>query len=163
MLFRIEEELNWEDFTILFVGPLIFKVKVIRNEYLGGRKSFKKAGDELTVVRRTLDNYKKRVVEYYQNVNKKEYFPFKEIRRRTEEPIQPKINKKYENMVMKTYPSSLTEPNQQIYFKYGPYSNRSLLLRYGFAIEGNKYEHYWLSFNVAQNLTEYFYVQEKMV
>jgi hypothetical protein len=46
-------------------------------------------------------------------------------------------------------------PDHQIYFCYGPNSNRSLLLRYGFALEGNKHEHVWLSFDIAGTLIDF--------
>ena len=55
-------------------------------------------------------------------------------------------------MVIKTDKGDEFGVNQQVYFRYGRYSNRSLLLNYGFTIEGNKYEHVWLSFDVAQGL-----------
>lgn len=39
--------------------------------------------------------------------------------------------------------------NHEVYFCYGRNSNRTLLMRYGFAIEGNKYEHVWLSYDIS--------------
>jgi hypothetical protein len=57
--------------------------------------------------------------------------------------------------VIKTSKLDRVEPNGQVYFKYGNHSNRSLLLRYGFAIEGNKYEHVWVSFGVAQGVADF--------
>jgi hypothetical protein len=42
--------LNWEDFTVLFVGHLMLKLKIIEKEYLVGRKAYNKTEDELSVV-----------------------------------------------------------------------------------------------------------------
>lgn len=58
-------------------------------------------------------------------------------------------------MIIKTGKSDRFQPNNQIYFRYGHNSNRTLLLHYGFAIEGNKYEHCWLTFNLTQYLIEF--------
>ena len=44
------------------------------------------------------------------------------------------------------------DPHEQVYFCYGRNSNRTLLLRYGFAIEGNKYDHVWFSYDLGQFL-----------
>ena len=41
------------------------------------------------------------------------------------------------------------DSNSQVYFCYGRNSNRTLLLRYGFAIEGNKYDHVWVTFDLS--------------
>jgi len=39
----IDEEINWEDFSVLFVGHLIMKIKVITHEFSCGRKPFERA------------------------------------------------------------------------------------------------------------------------
>jgi hypothetical protein len=44
------------------------------------------------------------------------------------------------------------EPNNQVFFRYGRNSNRNLLLDYGFCIEGNKYEHVWISFDLTEEM-----------
>jgi len=64
---------------------------------------------------------------------------------------------------MKTHKSDSFDCDNQIYFRYGPNSNRSLLLRYGFAIEGNKYEHVWISFNITQCLIDFPDVLDKLM
>ena len=78
-------------------------------------------------------------------------------------PNEPKIYKDYESLIMKTSRDDRVPPNNQIYFNYGQYSNRSLLLHYGFAIEGNKYEHAWLSFNIAQCVGDFPDLLDKVV
>jgi len=67
--------LNWEDFTVLFVGPLIFKTKVIQKEYLAGRKLFEKAMQELALIDRTIEKYKEAVSKHCLSVNKRPYKP----------------------------------------------------------------------------------------
>ena len=44
--------------------------------------------------------------------------------------------------------------NSEVYFCYGRNSNRDLLLRYGFAIEGNKYDHVWLSYDLSSSFKQ---------
>ena len=45
--------------------------------------------------------------------------------------------------------------NSQIYFSYGKLSNRSLLVRYGFALEDNPYEHVWIKFKMGKEIEPY--------
>lgn len=66
-------------------------------------------------------------------------------------------------MVLKTDKFDRFESNNQVYFRYGRNSNRSLLLKYGFAIEGNKYEHLWVSFSIAQCVEEFPDVLQKVM
>lgn len=57
---------------------------------------------------------------------------------------------------MATHESFETLPaHRQIYFEYGRLSNRTLLLRYGFALENNKYEHVWLRIPMNKTLSQY--------
>ena len=42
--------------------------------------------------------------------------------------------------------------NSQIYFSYGKLSNRTLLIRYGFSLEDNPYEHVWIKFKLAKQI-----------
>lgn len=65
--------------------------------------------------------------------------------------------------MIKTSKFDQFQPNNQIYFRYGRNSNRSLLLRYGFAIEGNKYEHAWVSFSIAQCFEDFPDILEKVM
>jgi hypothetical protein len=44
--------------------------------------------------------------------------------------------------------------NNQVYFRYGRDTNRNLLLDYGFAIEGNKYEYFSIVINLLDHLKE---------
>lgn len=46
-------------------------------------------------------------------------------------------------------------PNSQVYFEYNRLSNRTLLLRYGFCLENNKYEHVWVSKSLAKEIGQY--------
>lgn len=66
-------------------------------------------------------------------------------------------------MVLKTDKFDRFEPSNQVYFRYGRNSNRSLLLKYGFAIEGNKYEHLWVSFSITQCVEEFPDVLQKVM
>jgi hypothetical protein len=54
------------------------------------------------------------------------------------------------------------DKNNQVYFCYGRNSNRTLLLRYGFVLEGNKYEHVWLSFDIVGALVGFPDTVEKL-
>ena len=47
----------------------------------------------------------------------------------------------FDNFIMKASWKDQFDPGAQLYFCYGRLSNRSALLRYGFALEYNKYEH----------------------
>lgn len=47
------------------------------------------------------------------------------------------------------------EPNSQIYFSYGKLSNRTLLVRYGFSLEDNIYDHMWLKFQLGKHIEPY--------
>lgn len=42
ILKMIDDQLNWDSFTIKVVGPFIFKTKVTQKEYLVGRKKYAK-------------------------------------------------------------------------------------------------------------------------
>lgn len=64
--------------------------------------------------------------------------------------------------MIKTTKFDSIKANNQIYFRYGHNCNRTLLLHYGFAIEGNKYEHISTSFNITQSLEEFPDVLEKV-
>jgi hypothetical protein len=44
------------------------------------------------------------------------------------------------------------EANNQVYFRYGKDSNRTLLLWYGFALLGNKYEHVWINLDIVSKI-----------
>jgi hypothetical protein len=46
-------------------------------------------------------------------------------------------------------------PESQIYFSYGKLSNRTLLVRYGFSLEDNPYEHVWVKFKLGKHIEAY--------
>ena len=75
MLDKVEEELNWKDFTVLFVGHLIYKIKMIKKAFLEKSKPYEKAMYELSIVNKTLDAYKKQVTVYYKEQKAKDYMP----------------------------------------------------------------------------------------
>lgn len=58
----------------------------------------------------------------------------------------------YSEFYLKTGKNDKFLENNQIYFCYGKNSNRTLLLRYGFAIQGNKYEHFYLVYPLSDIL-----------
>ncbi len=43
----------------------------------------------------------------------------------------------------------------QIYFSYGKLSNRTLLIRYGFSLENNPYEHVWVKIRLGKQIEPY--------
>ncbi|KAM3139694.1 hypothetical protein pb186bvf_008152 [Paramecium bursaria] len=54
---------------------------------------------------------------------------------------------KIKYFVMSTSHKDKFEMNSQVYFCYGRLSNRQLLLRYGFCLEYNKYDHVYINLN----------------
>lgn len=63
---------------------------------------------------------------------------------------------------MKCAQSQIYEPGAQIFFCYGRISNRLLLLRYGFALEYNKYDSLHLSLEFINTLDKYKIIKEKL-
>jgi hypothetical protein len=90
-------------------------------------------------VDRSLNNYKEKVTQFYLATKKRPYLRKQEEKKTEPTTVYPTYKKEYESVIIKTSKFDRADPGQQIYFRYGHNSNRSLLLRYGFAIEGNKY------------------------
>lgn len=53
-------------------------------------------------------------------------------------------------------------PNNQVFFRYGRDTNKSLLLGYGFAFEGNKYEYVSIIENISHLANPYPDLREKL-
>lgn len=47
------------------------------------------------------------------------------------------------------------EKDSQIYFSYGKLSNRTLLVRYGFCLEDNPFEHVWVKNSLRKDIEPY--------
>jgi hypothetical protein len=54
------------------------------------------------------------------------------------------------------------EQNEQVYFRYGHISNRTMLIRYGCCIEDNAYEYVWFRLPVGKALSPYPDLFEKV-
>jgi len=54
------------------------------------------------------------------------------------------------------------EEGAQVFFCYGRLSNRQCLLRYGFALQHNKYDHVHMKVNLADYLVGYRGVQQQL-
>ena len=59
-------------------------------------------------------------------------------------PPQRFNDDKFDHFTMRMNKRDYFKANHQLYFCYGRLSNRSMLERYGMAIEGNKYDHVWV-------------------
>lgn len=87
----------------------------------------------------------------------------KKVKKQPEVKFQSKeYEKLYESLIIKTTKFDHIMPNNQVYFRYGHNCNRSLLTHYGFAIEGNKYEHCYVSFNIAECMADFPDTLEKV-
>ena len=58
----------------------------------------------------------------------------------------------FEYMVLKNSEKDFFLKNSQVYFCYGRLSNRKLLMRYGLALEYNKYDHIFIRIGVLEHL-----------
>lgn len=108
---------------------------------------------------KTILSYKEHVEQYFQTVNRKSYYGKKQ--KKTEKQAKaadfkyPVPKHEYENLIIRASKKDRFEKNNQIYFRYGPNSNRTLLLHYGFAIEGNKYQHVWISLTMDKYFSQF--------
>ena len=69
---------------------------------------------------------------------------------------------KFDYFVMKASWKDQFEKNSQVFFCYGRLSNRLMLLRYGMALEWNKYEHIHFKIPYTNELKDSRYVLEKI-
>lgn len=56
---------------------------------------------------------------------------------------------------MEAHPGAHFEAGSQIYFSYGKLSNRTLLVRYGFCLKDNPYDHVWLKYSLRKEIEPY--------
>jgi len=69
---------------------------------------------------------------------------------------------KFDYFIMKASWKDQFEKGSQVYFCYGRLSNRLMLLRYGCALEWNKYEHIHLKVPYTEELKEFSHTLEKV-
>lgn len=74
---ELQEQLSWKDFSVLFIGHLIHKILSLKKEYLEGRKPYERVLEEIKIITKTIENFKKQVEEYYKETKNKEYMPAK--------------------------------------------------------------------------------------
>ena len=69
---------------------------------------------------------------------------------------------KFDNFVMKTSWKDQFEKDSQVFFCYGRLSNRLMLLRYGMALEWNKYEHVHFKISYMNEFKDNYFVLKKI-
>jgi hypothetical protein len=61
----------------------------------------------------------------------------------------------YSHFLMEARPGAYFGAGKQIYFRYGKLSNRTLLVRYGFCLKDNPFDHVWLKCSLGKEMEPY--------
>ena len=130
---------------------------------MAGRKKYSQALQELQFLFYHCNAYKTRVQKYF--LNQHIAYRAKTVQKNTyqasshegstsysKSTIPP--DKNYTQLIMQTHEQSF-ESYSEVYFCYGKLSNRTLLLRYGFCLEDNKYEHVWIKLIMSKHIGQY--------
>ena len=158
----IQQEFELKGFTLIYLGHMIEQLKIFQNQYMAGRQKFIPVQDKIEGVRLNLYAYRKYLVELYKtqgrqyqkiknergvNMSQGKNVSWQHFQKTKEESKQI-----YTHFRMEARDQAYFKQNSQIYFSYGKLSNRSLLIRYGFALQDNLYEHVWVKFNLGKQI-----------
>jgi hypothetical protein len=60
--------LEWRGFTLIYLGQIIEKLKILENEYKAGRKKFAHTMDKLEETKLHIHAYRAQLVEFYRTM-----------------------------------------------------------------------------------------------
>ncbi len=157
------DNFDWADgFSLFFVRNIYEEALSIVKNYESGKTSLNSAKNMFKVVNNSMLLFKDKVRAFYTeayDISEEEIvIKQKKIAQKREAEQNKKERKKedfkelfqpdekwkddtFDNFVMKASSHDQFEKGSQVYFCYGRLSNRLMLMRYGLALEYNKYEH----------------------
>ncbi len=181
-------EFDWADgFSIFFVKEVYQEVNRILAKYKKKEIDQSGARNLLANLETAMIIFKNEVIKFYKKVYRlsdEEIIPtqkkkfMEQAKTKEEKETQDYLNNQpaeklfepseewkddlFDNFVMKASYKDQFAEGSQMYFCYGRLSNRSALLRYGIALEYNKYEHIHLKVPYIQYVKDVDWLVEKI-
>jgi len=181
-------EFDWGDgFSIFFVKEVYREASDILNKYKSGEMNIATARNLFMYLETAMVIFKNEVRKFYKKVYKikedqvlpqqRKKFIQQTEEKEAEENLE-KIKKKpveelfepdeewkedhFDNFVMKASFKDQFEQGSQVFFCYGRLSNRTALIRYGIALEYNKYEHIHLKIPYLKYVKDVDWLSKKI-
>ena len=157
----LTNDFDWSDgFSIFFAKEIYKEALNTANNYKSNKITINSARNFLKTLETSILSFKKQTREFYKevyNIDEKDVIikqkenilkmAAEDEQAKEEEvkqPFEPDAkwkDDKFDNFVMKASWKDQFEKGSQVFFCYGRLSNRLMLLRYGVALEYNKYDH----------------------
>ena len=173
--------------TPFYLAKIYQEIQEIEMNYFNKAKSYFQIKKELNLIQTQNSNFKKEIIKYYKGYLKESTYgielsqkknmldKMKEEKKKGNKPkarfltripeFKPDSQWKEDNFdyfVMRTSSKDQFEKHSQVFFCYGRLSNRMMLMRYGMAIDFNKYDHVYLRISYFKVLNPYPKILEQI-
>ena len=153
----VTTQLNWCDtLTVFYIKEVLNHLDELEKRHIAGKMKLSAVKKELAAVEGSITTFREMIWRHYKEVlnmkddeiklgqlesgtrgkGKGETDPNKEFK-----DDEDWAEDKMDHFIMKASSQDQFEQGSQVYFCYGRLSNRKMLLRYGMALEYNKYDH----------------------